>query len=69
MTFPNNRLRFGGGVALYVNKHLSCMVRTDLMVDNLQSISVQIENGRFKPFIVTSDRKKSLYLISVILNV
>ena len=24
------------------------------MVDNLESVSVQIENGKFKPFIVTS---------------
>ena len=50
----NDRNRFGGGVAWYVNKNLSYKVRTDLMVDKLESVSVQIENGRFKPFIVTS---------------
>ena len=50
----NDRNRFGGGVALYVNKNLSYKVRTDLMVDKLESVSVQIKNGSFKPFIVTS---------------
>ena len=50
----NDRNRFGGGVALYVNKNLSYKVITDLMVDKLESVSVQIKNGSFKPFIVTS---------------
>ena len=50
----NDRNRFGGGVALYVNKNLSYKVRTDLMVDKLESVSVQIKNGSFKPFMVTS---------------
>ena len=50
----NDRNRFGGGVALYVNKNLSYENRADLAVDNLESFSVQIENGKFKSFIVTS---------------
>ena len=37
-----------------MNKTLSYKVRTDLMVDKLESVSVQIKNGSFKPFIVTS---------------
>ena len=37
-----------------MNKNLSSKVRIDLMVDKLESVSVQIENGRFKPFIITS---------------
>ena len=60
----NDRNRFGGGIALYVNKNLSYKVRTDLMVDKLESVSVQIKNGSFKPFIVTS-----FYRPPVILNV
>ena len=50
----NDRNRSEGGVALYVNKNLSYKVRTDLIVDKLESVSVQINNGRLKPFIVTS---------------
>ena len=50
----NDRNRFGGGVALYVNKHLSYKIRTDVAVDNLESVTVQIENGKLEPFIVTS---------------
>ena len=60
----NDRNRFRGGIALYVNKNLSYKVRTDLMVDKLDSVSVQIKNGSFKPFIVTS-----IYRPPVILNV
>ena len=37
-----------------MNKNLSYKVRTDLMVDDRESVSVQTENGEFKPFIVIS---------------
>ena len=35
----DDRNRFGGGVALYVNKNLSYKVRTDLMVDRVDFCS------------------------------
>ena len=67
----NDRNRFLGVVALYGNKNLSYKVKTDNLVDNLESVSVQIENGKFKPFIVTFIYRppENLYLISVILIV
>ena len=37
----NDRNRFRGGIGLRVNKNLSYKVRTDLMVDKLEWVSVQ----------------------------
>ena len=45
----------GGGVALYVNKSPDVTTRQDLMMDcNVESVSVQIKVGHYRPFIVTS---------------
>ena len=35
-----------------MNKNQSYKIITDLAVDNIESVSVQTENGKFKPFIV-----------------
>ena len=49
-----DRDRNGGGVALYVHKSLDVTIRQDLMDCNVESVSVQIKVGHYRPFIVTS---------------
>ena len=49
-----DRNKFGGGVALYIHKSINFKVREDLMKYDIETISVQIKIGNYKPFIVTS---------------
>ena len=49
-----DRDRNGGGVALYVHKGPDVTIRQDLMDCNVESVSVQIKVGHYRPFIVTS---------------
>ena len=49
-----DRNKHGGGVALYIHQNIYFELKRELMCDEIESISVQIKNGRFKPFIVTS---------------
>ena len=49
-----NRNKFGGGVAIYMRKSIDYKVRTDLMIYDQESISVEVRIGMHKPFIVTS---------------
>ena len=49
-----DRNKFGGGVALYIHKSINFTVREDLMKYDIESISVQVKIGNYKPFIVTS---------------
>ena len=49
-----DRDRNGGGVALYVHKSLDVTIRQDLMDCNVESVSVQIKVGHYRPFLVTS---------------
>ena len=46
--------RHGGGVAVYVHESISHKIRSDLMPDNLEVVTLQIANSKLKPFIVTS---------------
>ena len=50
----NDRDRHGGGVAVYVHDSTSYKIGSDLMPDNLEVVTLQIANSKFKPFIVTS---------------
>ena len=50
----NDRDRHGSGVAVYVHESISYKIRSDLMPDNLEVVTLQIANSKFKPFIVTS---------------
>ena len=50
----NDRDRHGGGVAVYVHESISYKIRSDLMSYNLEVVTLQIANSKFKPFIVTS---------------
>ena len=50
----NDRDRHGGGIAVYVHDSRSYKIRSDLMPDNLEVVTLQIANSKFKPFIVTS---------------
>ena len=45
---------YGGGVALYIHQNIQFEPKRELMCDEIESLSVQIKNGKFKPFIVTS---------------
>ena len=47
----NDRDRHGGGVAVYVHESILYKIRSDLMPDNLEVVTLQIANSKF---IVTS---------------
>ena len=44
----NDRDRHGGGVAVYVHESISYKIRSDLMPDNLEVVTLQIANSKFK---------------------
>ena len=48
----NDRDKHGGGVALYIHKSIN--YREDLQNTNVESISIQVKVGNYKPFLVTS---------------
>ena len=48
-----DRNKFGGDVPLYIHKSINFKVREDLMKYDIESISVQVKIGNYKPFIVT----------------
>ena len=50
----NDRDKYGGGVAMYIHKSINYQLREDLFRINIESISVQITIGNYKPFIVTT---------------
>ena len=47
------RDKFGGGVALYIHKSINFKVREDLMKYDIESISVQVKIGNYKPFVTS----------------
>ena len=49
-----NRNRHGGGVAMYIHKTVNYKWREDLTYSEIESISIQVKVGNYKPFIVTS---------------
>ena len=49
-----NRNVHAGGIALYIHQNVQFEVREDLICEELESVTVQIKNGKFKPFFVTS---------------
>ena len=50
----NNIDKRAGGVALYIHKSTEYRLGEDLPNTNVESISVQVKVGNYKPFIVTS---------------
>ena len=50
----NNRNRHGGGVAMYIHKTVNYKLREDIAFSEIESISIQVKVGNYKPFIVTS---------------
>ena len=44
----------GGGVALYIHQNVQFELMEDLTCEELESVTVQIKNGNFKPFFFTS---------------
>ena len=50
----NDRAKHGGGVALYTHKSTNYRLTEDLQNTNVESISIQVKVGNYKPFIVTS---------------
>ena len=50
----NDRNKHGGGVAMYVRKSIDYCLREDLLRSDIESISIQVKLGNYKPFIVTS---------------
>ena len=50
----NDRNRHGGGVAMYMHKTVNDKLREDLANSEIESISIQVKVGNYKPFIVTS---------------
>ena len=49
-----DRNTYGDGVALYIHQNIQFEPKRELMYDEIESLSVQIKNGKFKPIIVTS---------------
>ena len=54
MVVRNDRNRHGGDVAMYIQKTVNCKLREDLSYSEIESISIQVKVGNYKPFIVTS---------------
>ena len=50
----NDRNKHGGGVAMYIHKSIDYFLREDLLRADIESISIQVKLGNYKPFIVTS---------------
>ena len=50
----NDRNKHGGGVAMYVLKSIDYFQLEDLLRSDIESISIQVKLGSYKPFIVTS---------------
>ena len=50
----NDRNRYGGGVAKYIHKTVNYKLREDLACSEIESISIQVKEGNYKPFTVTS---------------
>ena len=50
----NDRNNHGGDVAMYIHKSVNYRLREDLSNSDIESISIQIKVGNYKPFIVTS---------------
>ena len=44
----------GSGVAPYIHQNVQFVLREDLICEEFESVTVQITNGKFKPFFVTS---------------
>ena len=50
----NDRNRDGGGAAMYIHKTVNYKFREDLAYSEIESVSIQVKVGNYKPFIVTS---------------
>ena len=50
--FRHDRNKYGGGVAIYVQSHIPCKVRHDLMVYSIEILWLQIHLPHIKPIIV-----------------
>ena len=50
----NDRNRHIGGVAMYIHKTVNNKLREDLACSEIESISIQVKVGNYKPFIVMS---------------
>ena len=48
-----DRNKHGGGVAIYIHQNINFELRRELMCDKIEPISVQIKNGKFKPFVTS----------------
>ena len=46
--------RNGGGVCFYVRSNINCIVRADLVSDQLENLSIEIIKPRSKPLIVAT---------------
>ena len=49
-----DRNRHGGGVAIYVRSIIDYKIRYDLMIDNLETITVEIQKPKAKPFLINT---------------
>ena len=50
----NDRNGHSGGVAMYRHKTINYRLREDLAYSEIESVSMQVEVGNYKPFTVTS---------------
>ena len=54
MVERNDRIRYGGGVAMYIHNSVNYRLREDLSNSDIELISIQVKVCNYKPFIVTS---------------
>ena len=44
-----DRNKHGGGVAIYIHQNIQFELKSELMCDELESVSIQVKNGKHKP--------------------
>ena len=46
--------RFGGGVCFYVRSNITCSLRPDLSIHQLENLCIEIRKPRSRPFLVVT---------------
>ena len=49
-----DRNKHGGVVAIYIHQNIQFELKSELMCDKLEFVSIQVKNGKHKPFILIS---------------
>ena len=55
----NEKYKHDGGVTMYIHKSTDYCLQEDLLRSDIESISIQVKLGNYKPFIVTPPYRPS----------